>query len=92
MMSKVPLPPFRWDEEMLNHGRRGAEAWIFPPGPNNPVGVYWAGLSKPGVGIHGNPLPGTVFEGRSHGCIRMTNWDVLELARLTAVGSKVTIE
>ncbi len=92
IVNQVPLPTFRWDDEMLNKGVRSQDFFMFPPGPNNPVGVYWNGLSKAGVGIHGNPLPDTMFQGRSHGCIRMTNWDVITLPKYVGVGSKVLIE
>lgn len=92
IINQVPLPTFRWDDEMLNKGVRSQDFFMFPPGPNNPVGVFWNGLNKPGVGIHGNPLPDTVFQGRSHGCIRMTNWDVITLPKYVGIGSKVVIE
>ncbi len=92
IINQVPLPTFRWDDEMLNKGVRSQDFFMFPPGPNNPVGVFWNGLNKPGVGIHGNPLPDTVFQGRSHGCIRMTNWDVITLPKYVGVGSRVVIE
>lgn len=92
LVNMVTLPSFRWDEEMLNRGTRSSDFTMFPPGPNNPVGVFWAGTSKSGVGIHGNPLPHTIATGRSHGCVRLTNWDALEFGRLVAVGSPVTIE
>ena len=42
-----------------------------PPGPNNPLGTRWMGLSAPGVGIHGTDEPGSIGYSRSHGCIRM---------------------
>jgi lipoprotein-anchoring transpeptidase ErfK/SrfK len=42
-----------------------------PPGPNNPLGTRWMGLSAPGVGIHGTPSPGSLGYSVSHGCIRM---------------------
>jgi lipoprotein-anchoring transpeptidase ErfK/SrfK len=92
IINQVPMPTFRWDDEMLNKGVRSQDFFMFPPGPNNPVGVYWNGLSKTGVGIHGNPLPDTMFQGRSHGCIRMTNWDVITLPKYVGIGSKVIIE
>ncbi len=92
IINQVPLPTFRWDDEMLNKGVRSQDFFMFPPGPNNPVGVFWTGLNKAGVGIHGNPLPDTLFQGRSHGCIRMTNWDVITLPQYVGVGSKVVIE
>ena len=48
--------------------------------PNNPVGVAWIDLSKEHYGIHGTPEPSTIGKTESHGCIRMTNWDVTELS------------
>jgi lipoprotein-anchoring transpeptidase ErfK/SrfK len=42
-----------------------------PPGPGNPLGTRWMGLSAPGVGIHGTPSDGSIGYSVSHGCIRM---------------------
>ena len=42
-----------------------------PPGPGNPLGTRWMGLSSPGVGIHGTPSDGSIGYSVSHGCIRM---------------------
>jgi L,D-transpeptidase ErfK/SrfK len=42
-----------------------------PPGPNNPLGTRWMGLSAPGVGIHGTDEPASIGYSVSHGCIRM---------------------
>jgi lipoprotein-anchoring transpeptidase ErfK/SrfK len=42
-----------------------------PPGPGNPLGTRWMGISAPGVGIHGTPDPASVGYSASHGCIRM---------------------
>ncbi len=42
-----------------------------PPGPGNPLGTRWMGLSAPGVGIHGTPDDGSIGYSLSHGCIRM---------------------
>lgn len=52
---------------------------VLPPGPNNPVGRVWMGLSKPSYGIHGSPEPEMISRQASHGCIRLTNWDALAL-------------
>jgi lipoprotein-anchoring transpeptidase ErfK/SrfK len=59
------------------------------PGPNNPVGVVWIALSAKGYGIHGTPDPDAVGKTQSHGCIRLTNWDALTLARLVKKGTPV---
>jgi lipoprotein-anchoring transpeptidase ErfK/SrfK len=42
-----------------------------PPGPDNPLGTRWMGLSAPGVGIHGTDEPWSIGHSESHGCIRM---------------------
>ncbi|MFZ1679958.1 MAG: L,D-transpeptidase [Rhizobiaceae bacterium] len=58
-------------------------------GPNNPVGSTWIGLDRPTYGIHGTPEPAHVGEASSHGCVRLTNWDADELARMTRAGTLV---
>jgi lipoprotein-anchoring transpeptidase ErfK/SrfK len=55
-------------------------------GPNSPVGVVWIDLSKPHYGIHGTPVPSTIGKTTSHGCIRLTNWDATELAKMVSPG------
>ncbi len=60
-----------------------------PPGPNNPVGNMWIGLSKPSFGIHGTPNPSTISKTASHGCIRLTNWDANDLAKRVKPGITV---
>jgi lipoprotein-anchoring transpeptidase ErfK/SrfK len=46
------------------------------------VGTVWIDLSKPHYGIHGTPEPSRIGKTSSHGCVRLTNWDVEELAKL----------
>lgn len=60
-----------------------------PPGPNNPIGTTWIDLSEPTYGIHGTPSPAKIDKTRSHGCVRLTNWDVEELAKLVKKGVPV---
>ena len=62
-----------------------------PPGPKNPLGTRWMGLSIPGVGIHGTPNPASVGYSISHGCIRMKTRDAESLFRLVRVGTRVWI-
>ncbi|MFC6332044.1 L,D-transpeptidase [Paenibacillus septentrionalis] len=59
--------------------------------PGGPFGAFWMGLSKPSYGIHGTNNPASIGHEVSHGCIRMYNQDVLELASLVPVGTRVTI-
>ncbi len=62
-----------------------------PPGPQNPVGTRWMGLSKPGYGIHGTNEPRSIGKATSHGCIRMAQADLEEFYSLVAVGDTVRL-
>jgi lipoprotein-anchoring transpeptidase ErfK/SrfK len=64
---------------------------IIPPGPNNPVGSRWVGLSIRGYGIHGTNEPKTIGKAASHGCIRMARADLEELYPLVSVGDTVEL-
>ncbi len=63
-----------------------------PPGPNNPVGVTWIDLSKEHYGIHGTPEPSKIGKTQSHGCIRLTNWDVITVSQAVASGTPVLLQ
>lgn len=65
---------------------------IIPPGPNNPVGVAWIGLSLPGYGMHGTPRPGDIGRTASHGCFRLANWNAAKLLKMVRVDMPVTVE
>jgi hypothetical protein len=62
-----------------------------PPGPGNPLGTRWMGLSSPGVGIHGTPDPASIGYSASHGCIRMHIPSAEWLFRRVEVGTPVYI-
>jgi lipoprotein-anchoring transpeptidase ErfK/SrfK len=85
------LPRFRWDEQMLKHGRRSGNFHILPPGPNSPVGVIWIALNKKGIGLHGTNEPETIGHAVSHGCVRLANWDIVRLAQKVKVRTPVSI-
>ena len=91
--NSVELPHWRYDQQLLDTGKRSAdsESLEIPPGPNSPVGVFWCGLTKPGIGLHGTPSPETIGRARSHGCIRMANWDAVRLPLLIRPGTTVEI-
>lgn len=59
------------------------------PGPNNPVGLVWIDLTKASYGIHGTPRPEEIGKTQSHGCIRLTSWDALDLAKRVRKGAPV---
>jgi len=62
-----------------------------PPGPGNPLGTRWMGLSAPGIGIHGTDEPGSIGYSASHGCIRMQVVDSEWLFQHVRVGTTVVI-
>jgi lipoprotein-anchoring transpeptidase ErfK/SrfK len=62
-----------------------------PPGPGNPLGTRWMGLSAPGVGIHGTPDDASIGYSASHGCIRMHISDAEWLFHHVKLGTKVII-
>jgi lipoprotein-anchoring transpeptidase ErfK/SrfK len=62
-----------------------------PPGPNNPLGTRWMGLSVPGVGIHGTDEPSSIGWNASHGCIRMQVPDAEWLFTVVKIGTTVFI-
>jgi lipoprotein-anchoring transpeptidase ErfK/SrfK len=62
-----------------------------PPGPSNPLGTRWMGLSAPGVGIHGTDEPGSIGYSASHGCIRMQVPDAEWLFDQVEIGTMVDI-
>jgi L,D-transpeptidase ErfK/SrfK len=64
-------------EEMAREGKIVQEE--VPPGPDNPLGAHWLGISLPYCGIHGTIAPSSVFDFRSHGCIRLHPDDVAAL-------------
>ena len=68
-----------------------ADASPIPPGPGNPLGTRWMGLSASGVGIHGTPDAASIGYSASHGCIRMRIPDAEWLFERVEVGSTVFI-
>lgn len=92
ILNIVQMPTFRWDEGVLEYGKRTNTYYNLPIGPNNPVGVMWIGLNKPGIGIHGTNQPQTIGRSASHGCMRTANWDVVRLAQLITKNMTVIIE
>jgi lipoprotein-anchoring transpeptidase ErfK/SrfK len=88
----VRYPWFNYDPaHFWNANPKEAKA-VLPPGPNNPAGSVWIGLSKEHYGIHGTPDPGHIRHGESAGCIRMTNWDVDDLSHMVRRGTPVVLE
>ncbi len=92
IVNVATMPWFRYDEGVLKRGERTDDFHMLPAGPNNPVGILWMGLSKPGIGIHGTNNPFTIGRAGSHGCIRLANWDAARMPGLVGVGTPVVIK
>jgi lipoprotein-anchoring transpeptidase ErfK/SrfK len=84
-------PTYHYDPSLQFAGVHVTHELDIPPGPNNPVGVVWISLSAEGYGIHGTPDPDKISKSTSHGCIRLTNWDALQLAHNISKGTAVVI-
>jgi lipoprotein-anchoring transpeptidase ErfK/SrfK len=82
-------PTYRYNPKYAFKGVHASKPFTIKPGPNNPVGAVWIGLSAEGYGIHGTPDPAKVGKTQSHGCVRMTNWDALRLASAVSAGTPV---
>jgi lipoprotein-anchoring transpeptidase ErfK/SrfK len=90
VISVQPNPTYRYDPKYKFKGVASVTPFTINPGPNNPVGSMWIGLSQPGYGFHGTGDPSRVSKSDSHGCIRMTNWDAERLAQSVKRGVEVT--
>ena len=88
IVNKVKMP---WYKSTVKNGDK-KQVFMLPPGPNNPVGVVWMGLSKPSYGIHGSPVPEGISRQASAGCVRLTNWDVLEVYANIENGASVELK
>ncbi|MBA3341770.1 MAG: L,D-transpeptidase family protein [Gemmatimonadaceae bacterium] len=82
-------PAFRYQPKLFSEVPDSEPEALLPPGPNSPVGSVWIGLSKRHYGIHGTSSPETIGYATSHGCVRLTNWDALQLALLVESGTPV---
>jgi hypothetical protein len=86
------LPPFHYQPTLFWDVEDTTAEQKLPPGPNGPVGVAWLDLTKEHYGIHGTPEPSTIGRAESHGCIRMTNWDVLRLSQMLKPGFRAVFQ
>ena len=85
-------PVFHYDPQLFWNANPADQKAAIQPGPRNPVGVVWIDLSKEHYGIHGTPAPGKVGHAESHGCIRLTNWDALELSQMVKPGTPALLK
>lgn len=84
------FPTYSYNPDVNFQQGANNEKLTIPPGPNGPVGSTWIDLTEPTYGIHGTPEPAQISKTSSHGCVRLTNWDAAELAKLVKPGVKVT--
>ncbi len=71
------IVPLSIQEEMRRAGK--PVVTVVQPGPDNPLGHHWLGLSLPSIGIHGTIAPASIYDFRSHGCIRLHPDDIAAL-------------
>ena len=91
----APNPNYTFDPALFPESPEAKELktkLVLPSGPNNPVGLAWIGLDKPGYGIHGTPNPEQVGRTESHGCFRLANWNAEYLLRLVEIGVPVHVQ
>jgi L,D-transpeptidase ErfK/SrfK len=87
VMTRERNPAWDVPESIRAEARRAGRTLpaVVPPGPNNPLGKFWLGLSIPGVGIHGTNAPASIYRAATHGCVRVGPDDIAWLfARVTA--------
>lgn len=84
-------PVWHFNPELIAGTRPDDRKAEIPPGPNNPVGTTWIGISKPHYGIHGTPNPRHIAKTESNGCIRMTNWAAAALASVVGRNMPVSL-
>ena len=86
LANEVRDPAFYYDPKLMWDAKPHHEKTKIGPGPNNPVGLVWFGLTKPHYGIHGTPEPSKVGRIETHGCVHLTNWDALKLSAMASAG------
>jgi lipoprotein-anchoring transpeptidase ErfK/SrfK len=91
IVTKAKNPDYSYDPSLLRNPK-STEKLKLPPGPNNPVGVMWLGLSKDHAGIHGTAEPSQMARVTTNGCVRLTNWDVLRLSTVAGPGMMVEVQ
>jgi lipoprotein-anchoring transpeptidase ErfK/SrfK len=89
--NEVKYPSFTYDPTLIREARASDVKTEIQPGPNNPVGNMWLGLSKPHWGIHGTPNPSRIGRAKTNGCVHMTNWDAQRLSSLAKPGFVVDV-
>jgi L,D-transpeptidase ErfK/SrfK len=97
----TPIGPFTvvtreehptWDvpASIIEEARRAGRTLpaVVPPGPDNPLGDYWLGLSVGSIGIHGTNAPASIYQAVTHGCIRVHPDDIAVLFAAVPTGTR----
>jgi lipoprotein-anchoring transpeptidase ErfK/SrfK len=90
-----PNPDYTFDPALFVDASKAeniTHKLTLPPGPRNPVGTTWVGLSLPGYGIHGTPEPENISRTQSHGCFRLANWNAEKVIKMVKVGTPVDVQ
>ena len=82
-------PTFYYNPDLFWEADASHSKATIRPGPNNPVGIIWIGLTAKHYGIHGTPEPGKIGHSESNGCVRLTNWDIVRVAKYVKPGTQV---
>jgi lipoprotein-anchoring transpeptidase ErfK/SrfK len=64
---------------------------VIPPGPADPLKARWIGIFD-GAGIHGTDDIGSLGSAASHGCVRMSIPDVIDLYDRVQVGDPIYVQ
>lgn len=82
-------PAWHVPESILEESARLGKplARVVPPGPRNPLGRFWIGLSLASIGIHGTPFPSSIYQTATHGCVRLQTDNISELYTHVRVGT-----
>ncbi|MRW89446.1 L,D-transpeptidase family protein [Duganella sp. FT80W] len=92
VMGVATNPEYRYNPKLFWDAKAGDAKARIAGGPNNPVGLAWIELSIEHYGIHGTPEPGKIGKTQSHGCVRLTNWDVMQVVRAVTRGATVLMQ
>ena len=85
-------PHFKYNPTLFWDSKNKHPRATLAPGPRSPVSVVWIGLLKEHYGILGTPAPPKFGQTQSHGCIRLTNWDAADLAKMVHPGTPVILQ
>lgn len=89
VLDKTWIVPLSIQEEMRREGK--PVKTLVPPGPDNPLGRHWLGLSRSSCGIHGTIAPASIYSLRTHGCIRLHPDDAAALFDEARIGDAVRV-